>query len=356
MMVGRSQLKKQGAWKMRIILYAKAAMWFLLAASTAAWGQLQPIPKESGFSGFVNAGVLYLDVESNLIAGNDVVDVGDKVITSLTSSPRSSDDVTPMLNFDLRYTFASTRTQLFVGNSLEDFIRLDLTSQAGVRQGLSDRSSVSASLVFSSVPTEVWADPYVVNVPRRKTDTDTKGIRLNWDRILDSNFTLQYTYRDIDLDKEQSGLTQLGLPRAQASLLDRNGDHHRAEVIYRWQVAPRHTLLPAYRYEKFDLDGDAMANDQHTLQITYAYRGDRFSVALNAEYVNAEYDAVNPIYGKTRDQDGYGGALQLFWHGPFGAPKDLSLLGTVAAYESDANIAFYDASVFASGVSLFYRF
>jgi len=303
------------------LMRGAAVACLLLVGSDSAWAQLEPIPKTFGFSGFAQLGVIYLDVESNMVAGNDFYDVGNSTIGSLTASPASSSDVGPLVNFDLRYTFASTRTQLILGNSLEDFLRLDQTTLAGVRQGVSDKSSVSASLVFSSLPAEVWADPYVVNTPRQSVDRTNSGVRLEWDRILDSDFTIQYTYREIDLDSKLSGLTQVGLPLAQASLLNREGNQHAVNVRYAWNFAPRHSLVPTYRYTNFDLDGAAMANDRQSLQLTYVYRGDVVSVVANVDYAKADYDAVNPIYLTTRDDDYYGGSLQVFWHRPFGARR-----------------------------------
>ena len=99
-----------------------------------------------------------------------------------------------------------------------------------------------------------------------------------------------------------------------------------------------------------------MANDRHALQLTYAYRSDIFSVVANVEYAKSNYDAVNPIFLTTRDDDYYGGGVQVFWHEPFGAPKGLSLLGSVAAFNSDSNIDFYDEKLFVAGVSVFYKF
>ena len=341
---------------MTTLLRRAAVVCLLLVGSGSAWAQIEPIPKTSGFSGFAQLGVMYLDLQSNMVAGNEVYEVGNSTISSLTASPGSSTDTAPIINFDLRYTFASTRTQVFLGNSLEDFLRLDTTTLLGVRQGVSEKSSVSASVAFSSFPAEVWVDPYVVNAPRQDVDRDNTGVRLNWDRILDSGAGIQYTYRKIELDRELSGLTQLGLPAAQAALLNREGDSHRAEFTYLWNIAPGHSLVPAYRYAKFDLDGDAMANDRHALQLTYAYRGDIVSVVANIEYAKSDYDAVNPIFLTTRDDDYYGGGVQVFWHEPFGAPKGLSLLGSVAAFNSDSNIDFYDEKLFAAGVSVFYKF
>ena len=124
------------------LLRGAAVVCLLLVGSGSAWAQIEPIPKTSGFSGFAQLGAMYMDVESNMVAGNSLYNVGNSTISSLTASPSSNTDVAPIINFDLRYTFASTRTQLFLGNALEDFLRLDLTALAGVRQGVSDKSSV----------------------------------------------------------------------------------------------------------------------------------------------------------------------------------------------------------------------
>ena len=47
------------------------------------------MPSVSGFSGFVIVGAGHLDVESNTIAGNDIIDVGNTVIESVFESPSS---------------------------------------------------------------------------------------------------------------------------------------------------------------------------------------------------------------------------------------------------------------------------
>lgn len=139
----------------------------ILACVLSIWGSaafaIEPIPQESGFSGFMNIGGLYVDVKSNMIAGNDFADVGKKKINSIYKSPDSESDFMPMFNFEFRYTFADSRTQIYAGNTLEDFLRFDLTAQVGVRQEMPDSSVVAASFVFSSIPAEVWKDPYMAN-------------------------------------------------------------------------------------------------------------------------------------------------------------------------------------------------
>ena len=141
-----------------------------------------------------------------MIAGNSMGDISKERFDSLTDSPDSENDVIPMINGELSYTFASTRTQFFFGNSLEDFIRFESTTLAGVRQELPDQGIVAVSYVFFGVPTEVWAAPYVVDRYRAKTDRNSSGLRLGYDKILGSDFEIQITWRTIDLDDERSGL------------------------------------------------------------------------------------------------------------------------------------------------------
>jgi len=102
----------------------------------------------------------------------------------------------PMFNFEFRYTFADSRTQIYAGNTLEDFLRFDLAAQAGVRQEMPDSSVVAASFVFSSIPAEVWEDPYMANQSRKETDRSAQGLRLSWGNILDTNLDVRYTWRD----------------------------------------------------------------------------------------------------------------------------------------------------------------
>lgn len=321
---------------------------------------MQPMPKESGISGFINLGAGGISAESNMIAGNDLGDIGKKRIDSLTDSPDSESDVLPVLNGELAYTFASTRTQLFLGNSLEDFIRFETATLAGVRQELPDNSLLEISYVFSAIPTEVWADPYVVDRNRSKTDRTASGLRLKYDKILGSDFEILFTWRSIELDDELSGLTQLvqrgDLTAAQTKLLDREGDSYQFEVLYPFRFEnDKHVIAPAFNYTRLDLDGGAMANDRYQGQLTYFYTGDIFNVAANLFYAYADYDETNPIYLKKRNDNNYGGTLSVFYKNLFDVER-LSLVGTVAGFKSDANIDFYDTTIGFFSLSVLYRF
>ncbi len=50
------------------------------------------------------------------------------------------------------YNFASTRTRVFIGSSLEDFIQFDLAQQIGVRQEIGKLGIMNAGFMRSSIP------------------------------------------------------------------------------------------------------------------------------------------------------------------------------------------------------------
>ncbi len=224
---------------------------------------IEPIPKESGFSGFVNVGVGYLSLKSNMIAGTDLGDFGKRTIDSIFDSPDSESNALPLINGELRYTFATTRTQLFLGNQLEDYLRFDFATQLGLRQELSGVGIFGVSFLFSAIPAEVWEDPYVEGRRREETDRTSSGLRLTYDKILGSDLEVEFTWRKIDVDDEFSGRTFLGLPEFQAERLDREGDQFQLEFLYVFKLGEKHSLIPSFEYARFDLDGDAMSHHRY---------------------------------------------------------------------------------------------
>ena len=320
---------------------------------------LDPIPQESGFSGFVRAGAGVLKYKSNMVAGNKLMDVGLDTIDSLTDEPDSETTGMGMVNFELAYTFARTRTQLTLGSQLEDLAQMQLGQQLAIKQELPDKSVIMAGLLFSGIPTEVWKDPYVTNASREETDRDSSGARLVYDRILGSNFEFRYTYRDIEIDDEQSGAA-LGLSAAQRDLLQRDGTDHWLDLNYRFTFQKRHVLIPSVTYFLNDRDGDAMTNDGIDFQLTYIFINDPFSLVLNGRIGQADYDKANPIYGKTREDDRFGADIQVYYKNPFGwkpfGLDNFSVFAMGSYWSTDANIDFYDTEVSVGLAGVMVRF
>jgi hypothetical protein len=330
----------------------------LIAFTSSAYGQsLGSIPQESGFSGYVNAGASLWRVENNMVKKISYFKISDDSISSINDDPKSEYSVTPILSFNLRYTFASTRTQLFLGNQLEDLLRLDSTSLLGVRQELVDKSVIGVSYVYSALVSQVYKDPYDTNGNRDGTDRNIHGVRLSYENILGSDLTFQYTYRNIDIDRERSGKA-LGLSSSQQDKLDRNGDQHTVEFLYRYMFEDggvKQTFIPSLRYSRFDLDGDAMSNNTILFNLSYRYDVQKFAFVANGYYGYADYDKNNPIYGKTRNDNRYGLGLIGFYKRIFGV-DGLALTANVLMNRQDSNIDFYDSEVDLYFVSFLYNF
>ncbi len=157
-----------------------------------AAGAATIIPDRDGFSGYVNLGVGVIDAETNTVASiaNGSLDLGDERIDSLDSSPDSETTAAPSVSFELSYTFARYRTQVYLGNLLEDYLSFDMNTQLGVRRDFGEVGLIGVALLTTPVPTDVWRDPYRIGEKRRDTEARRDGVRLRWERIMGTGLAL----------------------------------------------------------------------------------------------------------------------------------------------------------------------
>jgi hypothetical protein len=331
---------------------------FLGVFVSTAYSQPARIPQESGFSGFVSGGAGLWRVEDNMVKKIGGFKVSDDRINDRDDKPQSETSVTPVFNYNVRYTFASTRTQIFLGSELENILRFDATTLFGVRQELPDQSVLGVAYVFSPFVSEVYRDPYAENRDRDGTDRNVNGARLSYANILGSDLSFQYTYRNIDLDNESSGNQDPNLNSSKRGRLDRNGDQHDLEVIYSFvseSGGSKHTFLPSFQYSYYDLDGSAMTYNYFRFSLNYRFDVEKFAISVNGYYGYADYDESNPIYGKTREDDRYGFAVLGFYKHIFGV-QGLHLNPMVTINRSDSNIDFYKSEVDLFALNLLYNF
>ena len=322
----------------------RLSLFVLLAFSTSA-GAIEPIPEQPGWSGFVTIGGGVLDARTNTVAGIDVygIDVGRRRIDSLEEEPKSRSLGLPQLSLNVNYTF-STRTQLFLGNSLENVLQFDTATNFGVRQQFADRSILELAAVSSPAlaPVQVWRDPFVVGENRKETDRTSRGFRIEYDRILGSGFGVRYTQRSTDIERERSG-EWLGLSDAEARLLDRNGDARRLLLSYRFPAVGKNLFEVRVARLEDDLDGKAMSGEQDELYLTHAYLGQRFTMATNLFLASQDFDEVNPVFGRKRSDDNLGVGIALIDRKIFYSKRWWGQ-AMLAWFEQDSNIDFYDGS------------
>jgi hypothetical protein len=313
------------------------------------------MPSENGFSGFVILGAGNMKVKSNTIVGNDLIEVENSTIQSVFSSPNTNDDTHGIFTGEVVYTFANAQTQVYLGSRLEDLLTFDLSQQLGVRKRFDSAGLVSAAVLFSGIPSEVWSDPYLEGVPRSETDRESRGFRLEWGEVLGTALTVQYTRREVDIDKERSGqflISEGRLTPTEALLLRRDGDDDTLKVNYTIAPNPRHILRPEFGFRRRDRDGDAITSDAFWGQLAYSYVQDQYTLVLTAEAGSIEYDENNPVYGKAMDADWVAFGAAFFYH----LTPRWSLVAVGNYADEDSDVDFHDQELQSIIVGVRYRF
>ena len=344
--------------KIRTMSVVKQAVLCMILVGCSAGvfaAAIDPIPEEGGFSGRVNVGVNWMRVKTNMVASTPFADLSSDRIGNRFDEPDSETSITPLFGGELRYTFADTRTQVFVGSALIDRLRFDMSTAAGVRKQWDETGIFEGAFLFSSIPIEVWEDPYLTGTKRKETDRTANGGRFAWSQIYNSNFHVNYSYRDIDIDDELSGASIGVLTPAQRNLLRREGDHHQAEVLYVHQLCENQWIAPALQFDHYGLDGDAMSNDMYSLMLTHTFATEKWRLVSNLTYGYADYDEQNPIYLKTQDAHRYGISTTLLYPNFFNVENLTGIFG-VAYLNENANIDFYDTEIIAVTASTMYTF
>jgi Protein of unknown function (DUF2860) len=331
----------------------------LLAVAVApAALAIEPIPSTPGWRGFVVVGGGYADLKSNTVAGNNLIDIGEPVISSVAQRPQSDDTFHPVVTGEINYTFGSG-WQGFFGTSIEDAVTLDGVTQLGARKDLGSAGVLQGGFLFSGIPTQVWEDPYAEGVRREETDRDSTGVRLQWDRVLGSALELTFSYRDISIDTERSGegVTSVACDAACQDLLRRDGDQYHFDVSYRFRLGEgqRHIVRPMLRYTIDDREGEAISGDGYRLQLSYVFLGQGYTVASNVAYGSSSFDARNPIFGAPTDSDGVIVDTTLFYRLPFESGR-WQAVGSVLWGEGNSDVAFHDSEIFMVNAGVMYRF
>jgi hypothetical protein len=331
-----------------------------LGASAAApvAAAIEPIPQTPGWRGFVVGGLAYTDIKSNLVAGNELIEIGQDTINSVNDAPRSDDATHPIFTGEVNYTFGD-QMQVFLGTSLEDAVTLDGAAQFGLRKDFGASGVLQVGYLFSGIPTQVWEDPYAEGVKREETDRDSSGVRLRWDRVMGSAFELTFSYRDISVDTEASGqgVNSVTCTRTCQNLLRRDGDQYFFDISYLYKLGEgsRHLLRPLVRYTIDERDGDAISGSAVRLQLSYVFLGQGYSVASNVAFGESRQDARNPIFGEKTDSTRFAVDSTLFYRLPVASGR-WHAVGSILWGQDDSDVGFHDTDVFNVNIGAMYRF
>jgi hypothetical protein len=332
----------------------------VLAAALAATAvQAVPqIPEKSGWGGQVNLAAGAGTSESNMIDGIASIDLGQEKISSLDESPDSEEFFLPGVQFELAYTLGENRTQFYLGNLVADYTSFDLQTtlrtHLGIRQEIPGITVVDISLSRSSLPLDVWKDPYIVDAKRGDTERTANGLHMAFDRLFGTAFELKWSSSEIEIDDERSG-EALGLSKASQRSLKRTGQVYNVKLLYDWKINEQHRLTPIIGWVDKDLDGSAMAEDGMAYGLKYLYERNRWLFVSQVFYEDLESDGRNPIYNKRGSVDQLGAVFTAFYKRPFGL-EHWTANATVGYQDNDSNIDFYDSNFGLVSVGMLYRF
>ncbi len=329
-------------------------IWFCLTAALA-FAQ-EPMPDESGFSGYIEILGAYISTNSQLGTDSD-----NKKTDSLDSSGERVSTFRPLPLGLLRYTFAETRTQLYMGVLPENLAQGQFLVEAGARHILANGTGLRASVIpLTPIAQKTWEDPFVIGQNRQRTDIDSYGFKLAAETILGTGLSVKYGWVRQTLDDEKSGTFLLSQPGSfltpgDLDDLDRDAYFHRLTTEYSFQIGPRMRLTPILRYTRGDADGDANSFHALTPQLSFLYFGQQLQASVNVSAKAEWYDSRHPVFDKTRRDFNPGIFAILGYKNPFGL-KNFRIDWFNAAFISNSNIDFYESSSFITAAGLGYRF
>ena len=316
------------------------------------------LPETSGLRGFVRPSLGFLNFRSNTVARFLRYNLANPEIQSIYSRPETQGMPLFLLPFEVNYTFSKSKTQLFMGTQLDDLIRFNLTTQIGVKQQFNKFGIFQLSFLLNSLPTMVWSDPYVVDVDRVQTERHSYGLRFMWNKILNSNFRIQYSVRKIKIGNEDSG-SQLQLTPEQQSQLSRKGFTHNVELLYWIKIKNSQLIAPALVYIRDTREGSARARDAIEAKVNYSWFGKQFTVTTNAFIGFTKHKAENPIYLKTQEDIYFNLVATLYYKNPWGwkigNSEPMNFFLNVATYQANTNIDFYYREAFLTTGGILFR-
>ena len=293
----------------------------------------------AGWSFNLAAGAGYV-VSNDQLQPND----GNERVRDLDDNANRFDRVIPLASFDLRYTFAESGRQLYLGTPLGPDGPPGLT--LGTVLPLEGGGQLDLG-VFVKPFGEVWEDPYLVDRDRNETDKHTYGAKVDYARILGTGFAAGYTLSRIDIDDDDIG--------QRFDDLERDGWIHALQLGYVFQLTPGLTLLPQAGFTVGDLDGEANSYLGYRFKLGLRHLTPKHFFNLSAEIGYQDYDDEHPIFFKDREDVTYSlfglyTHSHLFGHAP--------LFGTLLAgyRHRSVNIDFLEADTVISGVMLGYQF
>ncbi len=244
-----------------------------------------------------------------------------------------------LLSADVGYTFTESGARLMAAINTEGPFSLALRHEI---VGLGE-------LTFSALyeKKEVWKNPYLVGTNRSRTDTESFGGAVVWERILGTGARLALKHEQIDIADDLIGQTEPGLRR--------DGADTTLGIGYVWDLAAGGVVSADLSHIRLNRDGAGNRGYAYLVEATHELGVGRLTFLTHVELRNIDFDEVHPVFNKKRKETAYSFSETITFAAPFGYQNWL-VYGVAAIGETDANIDFFDRSMLFSGAGIGYRF
>ncbi|MEZ8374975.1 DUF2860 domain-containing protein [Vibrio cyclitrophicus] len=298
----------------------------------------------AGLSGEVSLSTGYISSRSNFNT-NDNATINDN------NQKAKSDSTLLLLPLgSIAFTFGKGQDkQIYVGTSREDIAIGSLALELGFKYQLVNTTVIGVSYLPTTISSETWADPFLLDSPRRVTEEQGYAYRLRLSNIAGSGFTIDTAISEQEVDDERSGLDS----GHDVNLLQRNADKLYFKGSFRLFINKVTFLSPSVTYIESDAKGAANSNRSVGGELSLFQHYGRHQLALTVGYTDYNYDAIHPVYNLTRNDRELNFFVAYEYQRLMGW-RNLSFISLAGYGGTDSNIQFYDNEqiIISGGLSL----
>ncbi|GAB3527271.1 DUF2860 family protein [Photobacterium alginatilyticum] len=295
---------------------------------------------DSRLSGEISINTGYATSNSNLNPN------GDKVLGSLNDRVSHTNNYFAAPLGSVQYALDRNHIhRVYLGTSRDDLAVGTLAFELGYKYDFSNGTQLDVAYLPTIASGEVWADPYLIGDERTTTDIDGNAYRLKLSNIMNTGASVDMAYATSKIDNEQI---------AENALL-RDGETFYLKGQYLSMLDPRSGLVTTFSHTDHNADGKAASYNQYKAEMTYFLHSAAHSFALTGSYANRDFDAENPLFGKTRSDD----MFRIFLAYEY---KDIpgwdnwSITSFAGSTLTTSNIDFYESHDFLMSLGLNYTF
>lgn len=293
------------------------------------------------FEGRVGLGIIFINSGNNLNPSGSK-----KYISDLNSAADKESSILPIILPSVTYTVKNSGGLKFYFDTEPP---IDEAGGFGINFGGSYPTKigiVDTSLFFTPFE-EAWKNPYATGVNRETTSTSKYGVKIALNRIMGTGLRVNTVFMNDDVTDDLIGeiMPEMG----------RDGSVYALNANYSFYISETLEVRPRISVRKGEYDGSSNSFTKYKVDLEARYKSDRLMIIPRIFYSSSEYDEMNPIFDKTRKDDGYGANVMINYMAPFGL-RDWSVLGLIGFSKGDSNITFYDTESLSIGAGISYSF